>query len=75
MAKSKKSTSKKPVAKKEVILETKEVKKDKKVLQAKSTHVEVPYVPRKIDTLPPPKEKQNGKIICKNWILDTKNLV
>tara|TARA_Y100000361_G_scaffold147209_1_gene158492 strand:+ start:163 stop:336 length:174 start_codon:yes stop_codon:yes gene_type:complete len=57
MAKSKKSTSKKPVAKKEVILETKEVKKDKKVLQAKSTHVEVPYVPRRIDTLPPPKEK------------------
>ena len=29
MAKSKKSTSKKPVAKKEVILETKEVKKEK----------------------------------------------
>ena len=62
MAKSKKSTSKKSVAKKstpkkEVILETKEVKKDKKVLQAKSTHVEVPYVPRRIDTLPPPKEK------------------
>ena len=65
MAKAKKTTSKKSVVKKPVV--KKEVKKEAKkekvvktkevktVLQAKSTHVEVPYVPRKIDRLPPPK--------------------
>ena len=58
MAKAKKPVSKKkapvkkPVAKKE----TKKIVKKKEVQNIKAGPVHVPYVPRRIDRLPPPKE-------------------
>lgn len=73
MAKAKKTSAKKKVVKKTTKKKVETPKKKKIKIRNTAGIQYVPYVPRRIDRIPPPKkEKENGKNINKNRAVDSK---